>query len=110
MFIRKNKLMRLVSLAILLVLLSSCKKSNFKFSENKDKIEYVLSLSRMLENRAELIFIDKDGSIIEQAKYKGGSINSLNYFDNKIYMHSYRTNEHFIYDDKGFEKFSLESE
>lgn len=110
MFIRKNKLMRLISLAILLVLLSSCKKSNFKFSENKDKIEYVLSLSRMLENRAELIFIDKDGSIIEQAKYKGGSTNSLNYFDNKIYMHSYRTNEHFIYDDKGFEKFSLESE
>lgn len=110
MFIRKSRIIRLISIVMLLVLLVSCKNSNFKFSESKDKIEYVLSLSRMLENRAKLIFIDKDGSIIEQAKYKGKSINSLNYIDDKIYMHSSRENEHFIYDDKGFEKFSLESE
>lgn len=110
---RNRRLFILLSLVLLIALVTSCNKINQEkvdLKRDKSDIEYVLSLSRIRENRSILLFISKNGIIKEKLKYKGASINSLNYFDNKIYMHSYRTNEHFIYDDKGFEKFSLESE
>lgn len=111
--IRDRRLFILLSLVLLIALVTSCNKINqekFDLTRDKSDIEYVLSLSRIRENRSILLFISKNGTIKEKLKYKGASINSLNNIDDKIYMHSSRTNEHFIYDDKGFEKFSLESE
>lgn len=111
--IRDRRLFILLSLVLLIALVTSCNKINqekFNLTRDKSDIEYVLSLSRIRENRSILLFISKNGTIKEKLKYKGASINSLNNIDDKIYMHSSRTNEHFIYDDKGFEKFSLESE
>ncbi|MGF3225950.1 hypothetical protein [Facklamia sp. P12932] len=107
---RGRNLLYILFLVLLMIFAVSCKKNQFSLTKNKNDIDYVLSLSRSRENRSTLLFISNDGTIKEKLKYKGASINSLNYIDDKIYMHSSRTNDHFIYDDNGFEKFSLESE
>lgn len=100
----------IVILLFLLLFLSSCtqSKESQKIDVDLTKCGYVISLSRSTESDSKLIFLDYEGNILEGYDYSGVSINSLNEYDNKFYMHSSRINEHYKIDEEGkIETFSL---
>lgn len=109
--INKNvKTFLIIILLFTIVLLSSCNrfKEPQKIDLDLTKCKYVISLSRSIESDSKLIFLDNKGTILDDYNYSGVSINSLNEYDNKFYMHSSRINEHYMIDEeRKIEKFSL---
>ncbi len=102
-FMKKSNLKLLITTMLILFLLVSCAKNDI----NKDSSiplessKYIISLSRSREANAKLLFIKDNNLPPYEYNYDGYSINTINYFDQKLYLSSNRVNEHFILDSNG---------
>lgn len=102
-----------VLLVATLMFLVGCSNENI----NKDKkvdienSKYIVSLSRARDPYSKLLFLNSDGTLLQRYDYKGYSINSINYFKEKLFLTSNRLNEHYILDSNGkIEKYSNSNE
>lgn len=104
-FILKTKVLLVASL----IFLVGCSSKNI-IKDKKVDIEnskYIVSLSRARAPYSKLLFLNSDGTLLQSYDYKGYSINSINYFKEKLFLTSNRLNEHYILDSNGkIEKYS----
>lgn len=105
----KSILKTSVLLVATLIFLIGCSNANIAKDKKIDiqNSKYIVSLSRAREPYSKLLFFGNDGTLLQSYDYKGYSINSINYFNGKLFLTSSRLNEHYILDSNGkIEKYS----
>ena len=96
-------------LLFLAALLCACSKKQANAPLDFGNTRYIVSLSKTYENSALLMGIDQNGEITQTIPYNGMGINSLVFFENKLFLFSSRENRHYILADTGeWQTFSYE--
>lgn len=97
-----------IFIVLSLLFLISCTKKTDVITTNKENSKYAVSLSKTLQADSKLLFLSDNGDEITSHKYKGNSIYTINKWNDDIYLHSSRKNEHFkLLKNGDFQEFKL---
>ncbi|MBW9212872.1 MULTISPECIES: hypothetical protein [Terrabacteria group] len=97
-----------ISILSFLLFLVSCTPKNDMTPKTVENSTYAVSLSKTMYPESKVVFLSDNGDVIGSKKYNGNSIYTINKWDEDIYLHSSRKNEHFKLSKNGvFQEFKL---